>query len=63
MASKYDHLKVYDTQIRIIEKAAMELIKLGEKDNIPALKNNSERILASVKTLKINISDILDAGI
>jgi hypothetical protein len=63
MPSRYDSLKEYDARIKIIEKAAKELADMGEKNEIPTVKINSERILASIKILKVNISDVLDAGI
>jgi hypothetical protein len=63
MASGYDSLKEYDERIKTIEKAARELAELGSKNEIPSVKSNSERILASVKILKMNISDVLDSGV
>jgi hypothetical protein len=63
MASKYDYLKEFDTRIKLIEGAAKELISLSEEQDIPAINRNAKRILASVKLLKIQISDILDFGI
>ncbi len=51
-------MKKMDTRIKAIRKAAQELkILSGE---IPAVDRNADRILASVKMLEINISDILD---
>jgi hypothetical protein len=50
-------IKKIDTQIKAIRKAAEEL-----KDvygNIPAIDRNAVRILASVKMLEINVSDLL----
>ena len=50
-------LKKIDTRIRIIKKAAQELKEsCGE---IPAVERNTARILASLKMLEINISDLL----
>jgi len=63
MVSKYDYLKEYDTRIKLIEKAAEELIKMSDEEDIPAINSNAKRILASARLLKIQISDILDFGI
>ena len=49
-------LKRMDTRIRIIKKAAQELKESYHE--IPAVERNSARILASVKMLEINISDL-----
>jgi len=51
-------LKKIDTRIKTIRRAAQELKKLSK--SVPAVDRNAERILASVKMLEINISDILD---
>lgn len=50
-------MKKIDTRIRAIKKAAQELKDLYKE--IPAVERNAVRILASVKMLEINISDIL----
>lgn len=50
-------IKKMDTRIKAIKKAAQELKKLSGE--IPAVERNVERILASVKMLEINISDLL----
>ncbi len=50
-------MKKIDTRIRAIKKAAQELKDLYNE--IPAVERNAARILASVKMLEINISDIL----
>ena len=47
-----------DTQIKMIKKAAQELKQLS--GGIQAIDRNAERILASVKMLEINISDVRD---
>jgi hypothetical protein len=47
-----------DTRIKVIKKAAQELKALSGK--IPAVDRNTARILASVKMLEINISDVKD---
>jgi len=51
-------MKKIDTRIKTIKKAAQELKELS--GGIPAVDRNTERILASVKMLEINITDILD---
>jgi len=51
-------IKKLDTRIKTIKKAAQELKELS--GGIPAVDRNAERVLASVKMLEINISDILD---
>ena len=51
-------LKKIDTRIKTIRRAAQELKKLSK--SVPAVDRNAERILASVKMLEINVSDILD---
>ncbi len=51
-------LKKLDTRIRAIRKAAQELKKLS--GGIPAVDRNADRILASVKMLEINVSDLLE---
>jgi len=51
-------LKKMDTRIRAIKKAAQELEELS--GGIQAVDRNANRILASVKMLEINISDLLD---
>ena len=48
---------------RLIEGAAEELVAMSEEKDIPAINRNAKRILASVKLIKIQISDILDFGI
>jgi len=51
-------LRKIDTRIKVIKKAAQELKELS--GGIPAVDRNAERILASVKMLEINISDVKD---
>ena len=51
-------LKKIDSRIKTIKKAAQELKKFSGR--IPAVDRNAERILASVKMLEINISDLID---
>ena len=47
-----------DTRIKAIRDAAQELKKFS--GGIQAVDRNADRILASVKMLEINISDLLD---
>jgi hypothetical protein len=51
-------IKKLDTRIKAIKKAAQELKKFS--GGIQAVERNSDRILASVKMLEINISDLLE---
>jgi hypothetical protein len=51
-------MKKIDTRIKTIKKAAQELKELS--GGMPAVDRNAGRILASVKMLEINISDLLD---
>ncbi len=50
-------LKKLATRIKAIRKAAQELKELGA--GIPEVNRNADRILASVKMLEINITDLL----
>ena len=47
-----------DEKIQVIKATAEELNRLG--DNFPALARNSVRILASIKMLEINVSDLVE---
>lgn len=49
-----------DTRIKAIKKAAQELKEIS--GGIQAVDRNADRILASVKMLEINISDILNVN-
>ena len=60
METKMD-LKAMDARIRTIRKSAEELQTLA--DQFPALYRNTARILASVKMLEINLSDLVDQGL
>lgn len=51
-------LRKIDTRIKTIKKAAQELKQLS--GGIQAIDRNAERILASVKMLEINVSDVKD---
>jgi hypothetical protein len=50
-------MKKMDTRIKAIKKAAQELKTLS--GGIQAVDRNADRILASVKMLEINITDLL----
>ncbi|MGD8963222.1 MAG: hypothetical protein PVF29_04315 [Desulfobacterales bacterium] len=47
-----------NTKIQLLKKTAEELNRMGE--DFPALARNTARILASVKMLEINVSDLVD---
>jgi hypothetical protein len=47
-----------DKRIQTIKKATMELQELS--GGIQAVYRNADRILASVKMLEINVTDVLD---
>jgi len=51
-------IRKIDTRIKAIKKAAQELKELSA--GMPAVDRNAVRILASVKMLEINISDVRD---
>jgi hypothetical protein len=46
-----------DSKIQIMKKNAEELNRMGDK--FPALARNTDRILASIKMLEINVSDLV----
>ena len=46
--------------IRSTRRAVEELKRLGE--DFPAVARNAERMLASLKMLEINVSDVLELG-
>jgi hypothetical protein len=49
-------LKEIDGKIQSIKKTAEELKQMGE--DFPALYRNISRVLASIKMLELNISDV-----
>jgi len=51
-------LNEINAKIQLMKQAAVELNRLGE--NFPALARNTVRILASIKMLEINISDLVE---
>jgi hypothetical protein len=60
MPRKVD-LKELDKKIQSMKKTAQELKKMA--DDFPALVRNTARILASIKMLELNISDLVEAGV
>ena len=57
MTQQIDISKI-NTKIQLLKKTAQELNRMGE--DFPALARNTARILASVKMLEINVSDLVD---
>jgi hypothetical protein len=57
MGEKID-LNDMNAKIQSMKKTAEELTQMAE--SFPALYRNSSRILASIKMLELNISDITD---
>lgn len=55
MTKKVD-LKELDRKIQSMKKTAEELKQMGE--DFPALFRNISRVLASIKMLELNISDV-----
>ena len=52
------NLNEIHTKIQLMKKTAEELNRIGE--DFPALARNTARILASVKMLEINVSDLVE---
>jgi hypothetical protein len=46
-----------DDQIQLLKKAALALSEMG--DQFPAVKKNTARVLASIKMMEINVSDVV----
>ena len=59
MTQQIDLKKIHN-KIQLMKKTAEELKRMGE--NFPAIRRNSIRILASVKMLEINVSDVIELG-
>ena len=57
MAQPID-LNIINAKIQLLKKTAQELNRIGE--DFPAVARNTARILASVKMLEINISDLVE---
>ncbi len=53
-------LKKLNTKIKAMKKAAQELKDLS--GTMPAVNRNVARILASIRMLEINVSDVLEIG-
>ena len=51
-------LDTINAKIQLMKNAARELNAIGE--NFPAIARNTVRILASVKMLEINVSDLAE---
>ncbi|MCP4629185.1 MAG: hypothetical protein GY850_37630 [bacterium] len=51
-------LKKIDEKIQVMKSTAEELNRMG--DDFPSLARNSVRILASIKMLEINVSDLVE---
>ena len=51
-------LNKINAKIQLMKEAAEELNQIGE--DFPALARNTVRILASLKMLEINVSDIME---
>jgi len=56
MMAEKDMVEIHDN-IQQLKQTVLELQVLGEK--IPAVEKNTNRILASIKMLEINVSDIV----
>ena len=57
MEKQFD-IHAINTKIQLLKITAEELNRIGE--NFPAIARNTARILASVKMLEINVSDLVD---
>ena len=57
MAQQID-LKKINAKIQLMKKTAQELNQMGE--NFPAIARNTIRIMASIKMLEINVSDLVE---
>ena len=56
--SAQDDIKKIDDKIQVLKRTAEELKRMGE--DFPALARNSTRILASIKMLELNVSDLVE---
>lgn len=59
MTQQIDLHEIND-KIQLMKQTAEELNRIGE--DFPAIARNTVRILASVKMLEINISDLVELG-
>jgi len=59
----YKHADLIEIQQKILSlKKTAENLKQATSD-FPALARNTARILASIKMLELNLSDLLEAGL
>ena len=54
------HLEQIHAKIQVMKEAAEDLNRLGR--DFPAVARNTARIMASLKMLEINVSDLLHLG-
>ncbi|MHC4507519.1 MAG: hypothetical protein ACYTAO_00985 [Planctomycetota bacterium] len=54
-----NNLNDINSKIQLLKQTAKELSE--DVDEIPALSKNTARILASVKMLELNITDVIDS--
>jgi hypothetical protein len=59
MSDTYDLVAIAE-KIESLKKTALELRDLGE--DFPALYRNTRRILAGIKMLELNVSDVTDTN-
>ena len=57
MEHRFD-IKGMDKKIQLLKKISEDILE--EADNFPSLSRNCCRILASVKMMELNVSDIQD---
>lgn len=57
MEHKFD-LKKVDKKIRLLKEISEDILE--EAENFPSLYRNCRRILANIKMLELNVSDIQD---
>jgi len=57
MEHEFD-LKGMDKKIQLLKEISEDILK--EADNFPSLSRNCSRILASIKMMELNVSDIED---
>jgi hypothetical protein len=58
MMTQQIDIHAINAKIQLLKKTAKDLNRIGK--DFPAIARNSTRILASVKMLEINVSDIVD---
>ena len=61
MKNEAINLAVISKKIKEMQQSAEELEQLGS--HIPAMRQNTKRILASLKMLEINIVDAFELGL